>query len=199
MKASKLIKYKKHGITLMRKIRKIYFLFIALNNAIKMLGLGDRTVATPECISEGVVSYLYGFARNINCPGDTTNLKTGQLIEVKAGSSTTQKDLTQFSPSSTFDNLCYVKLDMVNHLVKTYLLNITMDEIDKIQVNKEQTVADQRQEGRRARFSIEEEIIEKRNLEPDYILNIKTLEIIGGKLWKTKNYESHHSSLELVA
>ena len=192
-------KYQKHGIMLMRKIRKIYFMFVALNAAIKGLGLGDRAMNIPECISEGLASYLYGFARNIGCAGDTTNLENGQIIEVKAASSQKEHDTTQISPSAQHDDLCFLRFDTKNHLVYTYLLGLTNEDVNKLSVNKNQTVGDQKEEKRRARLSFEKIIIEPNSIEPDYIFDMKTLKTVGGKLWKQENLELHHSSPALAA
>ena len=179
-------KYTEYNKKDLIQIRKIYKSFKQCNTYIKEFDENERMLNTPIVISETLVAYLYGYKRNTGCPGDLTN-KHGLIVEVKTALVTKRKDLSSFSPSAKFSDLCYAELDLDNDTLTVWELGLSSNDIEKIKVSQVDTVKDQKNGRRRPRFSIRKTIIESDNLEPDYIFNIKNLKIIGGKLCKNKS------------
>lgn len=149
--------------------KKAYFSWVKLNEALQ--AIGSRKANFPSGISEAVVGHVYGYEIIVGRAGDLYDPVNNKIIEVKA-SSNYNRDLTSFSPSEFYDNLIFVRYNEKRQTLEIYNLNRNRDEIDKIPVNLTETYQDQREQGRRPRFSIIKQIIEKENLKPDHIFCI---------------------------
>ncbi len=90
-------------------------------------------------------------------------------VQIK-GSSNFNSDLTSFGPTSEFDILEFARLDQDED--KLYLYRIPIDELYDVHVNKKQTFKQQQLEGRRPRFSIISNYIEKYNLNPYAVVDM---------------------------
>ena len=125
----------------------------------------------PEGLSEVAFCLFSRSKRFISLKGkssasfDTFNLKKNRAEQIKASS--VERDLTSFGPKSKWDDLYFLdfyndgKLDGRFNVYK-----ISSQWIYKIKVNKKQTFKQQQKQGKRPRFSITEDIIEKKGLKP---------------------------------
>lgn len=142
----------------------------------KKLKLGLRNFQSrepnfPEGLSEVAFCLFSGSKRFISLTGsvsgsfDTYNTKTGKAEQIKACS--VESDLTSFGPKSKWDDLYF--LDFYNNGKLDGRFNvykIPSRLIYNMKVNKTQTMKQQQKEGRRPRFSITENIINKHNIKP---------------------------------
>lgn len=141
-----------------------YFRWKDLNNYIK--ASGSRGINMPDAISEPIACYALGYAWNRGpIPGDASKPGSSMIIEIKATSST-DNDLTSFSPKSKFDKLVFISFDLTNDKVSIYELNISSYELSKIRVSSTETIADQQSQKRRPRLSIFKSIIFPNNVAP---------------------------------
>lgn len=142
----------------------------------------------PEIISEGLTCMLFKWYRT-NCSGsligisgsgDALNIKedgTGEIIQIK--SYTKRKGgagPTSFGPRSKYDKLIALEVDLDTDLFSYY--DLSDIDISSINVSKTETVEDQSNSGKRPRFSIDTEIIDKFDLKPFAIYNIEKEEFV---------------------
>lgn len=151
--------------------KKAYVAWVELNKALKEIDA--RKANFPSGISESVVGHVYGFDTITKGSGDLYDSENDRIIEVK-GSANYNKDLTSFSPSEFYDDLFFVRYNQDNKTFEIYDLKRSRDAIDEILVNKTETYKEHREQGRRPRFSIIEQIIGKEDLKPDKIFSIDT-------------------------
>lgn len=136
----------------------------------------SRTVNFPEAISESLCCYILGYSWhnkvNTKLSGDGTGIN-GELIEVKA-TSNFKRDLTSFSPDTKFDILIFARLNYETDELYIYDMGMNFSKLQNCIVNKNQTVYDQQLEGKRPRLKLIE-LIERDNIKPIHILDIKKL------------------------
>ena len=154
-------------------INRYYKSWKALNE--ENLRFKMRRANLPELLSEGLASALFGWIRTnatsiSGCPSsscDLVNTKTGELIQLKACSTTvnTSAGPTSFGPRSEFDTLIFMHLDCEANTASFYKLdtNIYKDWM----VNSNETIAVQQAQGRRPRVIILPKI-KGSNLQPFY-------------------------------
>lgn len=125
----------------------------------------------PEGLSEVAFCLFSGSKRFIALQGkapasfDTFNTKTGRAEQIKACS--VKSDLTSFGPDSKWDDLYFLDFYNQGKLDGTFnVYKIPSASIYNMKVNKDQTMKEQQQENRRPRFSITDNLIQKRNLKP---------------------------------
>lgn len=158
------------------EMKTIYSNWKTLNEALE--ALGSRSLNVPDLLSEGLFSYLFNVLRtngSINSNGyDAYDDKTNEGIQIKSCS--IDNDCTSFGPKTHWDKIYFMKFHpkSVDGLVEIF--DITDIDLDNIVLNasKNETFKDQQDQGRRPRFSIQKEIIDKYNLKP--IKTIKLLE-----------------------
>lgn len=136
-----------------------------------LLNLKARAVNLPEGLSESAFCLEMGYARFIgkiskaNTSFDCIDLKTSERIQVKACS--VIPDLTSFGPKSVWDRIFFLDFYREGKWDGTFdIYEINSDDIYNHKVNADQTVRDQQLQGRRPRFRIYPEIIEKKKLKP---------------------------------
>lgn len=136
-----------------------------------LVKLKSRAVNLPEGLSESSFCLEMGFARftgsisGANTSFDCIDLNTNNRIQVKACS--VLPDLTSFGPKSVWDKIYFVDFCREGKWDGTFdIYLLTNDDIYNHKVNAEQTLRDQQLQGRRPRFSIFKEIIQKKNLKP---------------------------------
>lgn len=147
------------------KIKDIFKRWQEINGDLKTLG--GRAMNVPDVISEAIYCYFFDAVRTNNTAKsyDAVNVKNSDGIQVK--STSIKNDLTSFGPKSTWDQLFFIdfapsgkidgKVDI--YKIETEIKNMVLN-------RKGETFADQQKQGRRPRFSIKKEIIEKENLKP---------------------------------
>ena len=148
-----------------RRIRYLYKLWKKLNDKIKLIS--TRGINLPEAISENAFCIFFPCVRVVKlaqgkCSFDVVNTITGSRIQIKASS--VPLDLTSFGPKSEWDELYFLDFSKGDGSFKVY--KIEQDWIYKHMVNKTQSFQQQQEQARRPRFSIMENIIQKRNLKP---------------------------------
>lgn len=100
-----------------------------------------------------------------NTSFDCIDLSSYERIQVKACS--VLPDLTSFGPKSIWDKIYFVDFCREGKWDGTFdIYLIDNDLIYNHKVNEEQTLKDQQLQGRRPRFSIFKEIIQREGLEP---------------------------------
>lgn len=149
-----------------RKLRNLYKRWKKLNDDLKKIS--TRGINLPETISENAFCLFFKDCVRVvkvkgsKCSYDVLNTKTGKRIQIKASS--IGEDLTSFGPRSEWDELFFLDFSEGDGSFKAY--KIEPDWIYKHQVNKKQTFEDQQAQSRRPRFSIIENIIQPRKLQP---------------------------------
>ena len=158
------------------------------------LKLSCRKINVPEVVSEGLTCMLFDWYRTngsgslygVSGSGDALNIKDdgiGEIIQIK--SYTKRKGgagPTSFGPRSQYDKLIALEVDLDTDLFSYY--DLSDIDISSINVSKTETVEDQSNSGKRSRFSIDTEIINKFGLKPFAIYNIKKEEFI----YRDKSY-----------
>lgn len=142
---------------------KAYFLWKELNALVK--NSHTRGVNLPEAVSEPLVCKANDYLLNKGSGGDAYDEKNKLIIEIKA-TSNFNKDTTSFSPNEKFDELHFARLNQREDKFYLYNLCINSEKLKQIRVNEKESLGDQQKQGRRPRFSIIKEIIEKNGLEP---------------------------------
>lgn len=164
-----------------KQVVDTYFHWKTLDAEIKILS-GTRGINFPSELSEYMACYALGILVNKKgTEGDAVDLSnpdTPLIIEIKGSSAEKTSAPNSFSPSENFDDLVFVRLEKYDDILKIYRTGINSEKLKGIKVNSTETVEDQQKQGRRPRFSIQKEIVEALNLEPDVIFNIrdKTIE-----------------------
>lgn len=81
--------------------------------------------------------------------------------------------MSSFGPICEFDRLVFLRFNLEENKLYVYDLDINSEKLKKISVSKTSTVEDYQKQGKRPRFSIIKEIIEKNNDTPTVIFNIR--------------------------
>lgn len=137
-----------------------------------------RGINMPDAISEPMGCYCLNLLWNRgNEIGDATNPRTNEKIEFKA-TSRFEGDLSSFGPKCQFDDLVFLRFKLDDNLLYVYDLKINSAEFGKIPVNSKETIQDQKNQGRRPRLSLQALFVEKNNLKPDVIFDIRKCKII---------------------
>lgn len=153
----------------------IYFHWKQLDAEIRTLS-GTRGINFPSEISEYLACYALGYKVNKATGGDAvddSDPNNKRIIEIKGSSAQSLTAPNSFSPSEFFDELVFVRLEKYDDSLKIYKTGINSESIKNIKVNKSETFEEQQKQGRRPRFSIHKEIIEKYDLTPDYVFLLR--------------------------
>ncbi len=154
------------------KFQSIYNKWRQLSD--EVISISGRGVNLPEGLSEGLFCLEMDVVRISNTPikgakrsFDAYDLKTHKRIQIKSCS--ISRDLTTFGPKSVWDELYFCnfyrdgkwdgKFDIYripDHLIYNQIVH----------KKKNETMRDQQAQGRRPRFSIYEEIIQKNGIIP---------------------------------
>ncbi len=157
------------------KIKNIFQKWLAINKDLK--ALNGRTLNVPDVVSEALYCYCYDAIRtNGNEAGagsyDAVDVADGSGVQVK--STSIVNDLTSFGPHSTWDKLFFMDFcpnGTVDGQVDIYEIKEDVRNI-VLCASKNETFADQQRQGRRPRFSIKKEIIEKNGYTPDKTIHL---------------------------
>ena len=137
-----------------------------------------RGMNMPDAISEPMGCYCLDLLWNRGKEvGDATNPRTGEKVEFKA-TSRFEGDLSSFGPTCQFDDLVFLRFDLDNNLLYVYDLHITSEEFGRYPANKNQTIQDQKDQGRRPHVSLQALFVDAQNLTPDIIFDIRRCRII---------------------
>ena len=139
-----------------------------------------RGANLPEGLSEAIVCLSAGASLVRSGHGDI-QLSGGAIGEVKATSLPLgDADLSSFSPRSEFDKLYFVEILSVDDgTFLVYDLGFSRADVEKIMVNASETFKEQADAGKRPRFSIREEIIEKEDLKPTWQVDVPNAKVLG--------------------
>jgi hypothetical protein len=136
-----------------------------------------RAPNMPSELTEAIVCLCTGAELIDDGHGDIL-LKQGLIGEVK-GTSSSEGDLSSFSPSSEFDKLFFVHMDPHSHdIYHVYDLGLDRKSISGIMVNNTSTFADHSKGSRRPRFSIIDQIIRPRGMKPSWKVDMSKRVII---------------------
>ena len=136
-----------------------------------------RAPNMPSELTEAIVCLCTG-AKLINEGHGDILLPKGLIGEVK-GTSSSNNDLSSFSPSSEFDKLFFVHMDeKTNNIYHVYDLGLNRKSISRIMVNSTSTFADQSKGNRRPRFSIINQIIKPKKIKPTWKVDMTKRSII---------------------
>ena len=153
-----------------------YFKWKDLNTYIS--NNSHRGINMPDAISEPMGCYCLGYLWNRGSEvGDATDPVTNKKIEFKA-TSRFEGDLSSFGPKCTFDNLVFLRFNLEENLLYIYDLKINSKEFGKLPANKTQTIQEQKDQGRRPHISLQELFVDKKQLKPDIIFDIRRCRII---------------------
>lgn len=136
-----------------------------------------RAPNMPSELTEAIVCLCTGAELIDEGHGDIL-LPKGLIGEVK-GTSSSDHDLSTFSPSSEFEKLFFVHMDPQSHDVyHVYDLGLNRKSIAGIMVNSTSTFADHSEGNRRPRFSIIDQIIKPKNMKPTWRVDMSRKTII---------------------
>lgn len=153
-----------------------YFKWKDLNTYIS--NNSHRGINMPDAISEPMGCYCLDLLWNRGDEvGDATNPRTNQKIEFKA-TSRFEGDLSSFGPRCKFDDLVFLRFKLDENLLYIYDLKIDSDELGTYPANKTQTIAQQKEQGRRPHISLQQLFVDAKKLEPDIIFDIRRCKII---------------------
>ena len=153
-----------------------YFKWKDLNTYIQ--NNSHRGINIPDAISEPMGCYCLGFLWNRGDEaGDAFDPKTGRKIEFKA-TSRFEGDLSSFGPRCQFDDLVYLRFNLAENMLYIYDLNINSDEFGTYPANSQETIQDQKNQGRRPHISLQSLFVDAYGLSPDIIFDIRKCRII---------------------
>ena len=154
----------------------IYKKWVALSDELE--SIGARRVNLPEGLSEVAFCVQMNCWRKKNVKGavnkswDCYNPVDNTRIQVK--SSSTGEDLTSFGPNSVWDEIYFQDFYREGKWDGSFdIYKIDSDLIYNHKVNKNQTLKDQQEQGRRPRFSIMKDLIKPLEIKP----------VVTGHLW----------------
>jgi hypothetical protein len=137
----------------------------------ELVEMDARKVNLPEGLSESATCLEMGFFRftesisTANTSFDAYDPKTKKRIQIKACS--ILPDLTSFGPNSKWDEIYFIDFFRKGDWDGTFDIYLIPNElIYSHKVNKNQTLKEQQEQGRRPRFSIYKEIILANNISP---------------------------------
>lgn len=152
-----------------------YFKWKDLNTYIS--NNSHRGINMPDAISEPMGCYCLGYLWNRgNEAGDATNPETGEKIEFKA-TSRFEGDLSSFGPQCVFDDLVFLRFNLPENLLYIYDLKINSEDFGKYPANRVQTIQDQKNQGRRPHVSLQKMFVDRYELQPDIIFDIRRCKI----------------------
>lgn len=151
-----------------------YFKWKDLNTYVR--SLVSRGINMPDAISEPMGCYCLDLLWNKSSGGDAKS-KDGKKIEFKA-TSNYDYDLSSFGPKCDFDDLVFLRFDLDLNMLFVYDTKIDSTEIKNIPVSKKSTFGDYQKAGKRPHIRIIESIIEKRNLKPTVVFDIRRGKIV---------------------
>lgn len=147
------------------------------------LAYGFRRINLPEFLTEGLASVLLQMPRtnntqlcNIDGSADLVDVKTGAEVQIK-GISTLGEESggpTSFGPRTKFTRLIVIHVRVDQN--KAYFYELGADEYKSWVVNKNESLEDQQEAGKRPRITILP-IIKKQGLAPFIVYNYETGEI----------------------
>lgn len=156
------------------KLKSIFKKWQILNA--DLMSLGGRALNVPDVVSEALYCYFFDAARTNAVAGagsyDAINIGNHNGVQVK--STSIQNDLTSFGPTSTWDELYFMDFapnGVVDGKIDFYKIDVDIKSII-LNAHKGETFADQQAQGRRPRFSIKREIINKYGLKPVKSINL---------------------------
>ena len=136
-----------------------------------------RGINMPDVISEPMGCYCLGLLWNRSREGDATDPANNTKVEFKA-TSRFEGDLSSFGPKCEFDNLVFLRFNIDSNMLFVYDLGINSDEFGKLPANKNQTIDEQKKQGRRPHVSLYELFVKRLNLRPDVIFDIRRMKIL---------------------
>lgn len=152
------------------EIIDLYFMWKKLNSGIKKIY--SRGVNLPEALTEPICCYVNGFLLSLGEGSeDAYDPKTKKQVQIKA-TSNYNSDLTSFGPRTHFDLLHFVRLEQPKDIM--WLYDIPLKNLYKIKMNANETFEDQQRQNRRPRFSIIKSYLEKENIRPYAMVDLKT-------------------------
>jgi hypothetical protein len=171
---AKVIEYP--GIPSFTQIKKFYKKWFKYNKACKKME--GRGCNIPESLTEALYCYLTGNCRVSKVFGakqsfDCYDEDTEERIQVKACS--ILPDLSSLGPKSVYDKFIFMDMSYKKNGRKKgdyKIYEIDTEILDNTHVNEQETVQDQREQGRRPRLSIYDKIIKEQNLVPIFEGNI---------------------------
>jgi hypothetical protein len=136
-----------------------------------LLRIRSRAVNLPEGLSEGAFCLQTGAVRlrdsipGANSSWDCYDMRTNRRIQIKACS--VLPDLTSFGPRSVWDELYFMDFFCNGTWDGSFrIYKIDSKDIYNHEVASSVTFRDQQNQGRRPRFSIYNDIIQKKGLRP---------------------------------
>ncbi len=153
-----------------------YFKWKDLNTYIQ--NNSHRGINMPDAISEPMGCYCLGLLWNRgNEAGDAYDPVNKKKIEFKA-TSRFEGDLSSFGPNCSFDDLVFLRFKLDDNLLYIYDLKINSDEFGAYPANSQQTIQQQKKQGRRPHVSLQSLFVDAKGLQPDIIFDIRRCRIV---------------------
>lgn len=148
------------------KFLNIYNKWVDINKSLKEIN--SRCSNLPEGLSEGAFCLAKGFFRKVkNIRGANSsfdcydpNSEDRTRIQIKACS--VLPDLTSFGPKTEWDRIFFLDFYVKGDWDGTFIsYELETEDINNYKVNSSQTLLEQKNQGRRPRFSISKSLIEE--------------------------------------
>ena len=153
-------------------LQEIFKDWMAIN--VKLKSLGGRSLNVPDVLSEGLFCATFNAVRTNGkaYSYDCVSLDNFAGIQVKSAS--IANDCTSFGPTSTWDELYFADFAPNGQVDgNIYFYKIDQDFSDLVlNKKKNETFADQQEEGRRPRFSIKDKLINENSFIPIKKINL---------------------------
>ena len=147
-----------------------YFKWKDLNTYVK--SNSSRGINIPDVITEPMGCYCLNLVWNRAKAGDATETESGKIFEFKA-TSRFDGDLSSFGPEGRFDDLVFLRFNLDENILYVYDLKTNSEDFKKLQANKNQTIEEQQLQGRRPHISLKSLFVDKFDLSPDIIFDIR--------------------------
>jgi len=160
-------------------LQNIFKEWMHINSELK--SLEGRNLNVPDVFSEALFCLAYDAVRTNNTAHsyDCVMRTTGEGVQVKSAS--IPNDCTSFGPKSTWDLLYFADFapnGKVDGIVKFYKIEDSDVYGLVLNAKKGETFRDQQEQGRRPRFSMQNQIIKPKGLKAE-----KTVDLNTGKIY----------------
>lgn len=155
-----------------KKLKLIFKKWQDINHDLKELG--GRNLNVPDVFSEALFCIFFKAIRTNGTAYSYDCVKLDNHAGIQVKSASIKNDCTSFGPTSTWDELYFVDFapnGYVDGKVDFYKIEIDFSKL-VLNASKNETFFDQQSQGRRPRFSIKKEIIEKYHLQPCLTINL---------------------------
>jgi hypothetical protein len=154
------------------QLKSIFKDWLILNGKLSLIN--GRTLNVPDVLSEGLFCYYFDSIRTKDSAGSFDCVTRQSYKGVQVKSTSIKYDLTSFGPKSIWDELYFIDFapnGVIDGVIHFYKIEENFENLI-LNINKNETFKDQQKQGRRPRFSVKKELIEKKSLKPLKVIDL---------------------------